>query len=148
MITAKDRLACARVLGCNAVWSTGVPRGRAYGIKPVAFKTDGVEGGKRKVELCGCKYTNTPPYCDGSVRAASLACRSLLLHHTTTTCYSRTGDASPFVLVCLFDFCGNSSSHVATPPRNPPCPYLDGAFRAACGTESEGKHRGKGLGNP
>jgi hypothetical protein len=109
VITAKDRLACSRVLCCHDVWSTRVPRGRAYGIKPVAFKTDGVEGGKRKVELCGCKYTNTPPYCDGSVRAASLSCRFLLLHHTTT-CYSRTSDASPFVLVCLFDF-------VATPPR-------------------------------
>jgi hypothetical protein len=44
---------------------------RAYGIKPVPFKTDGEEGKKRKVELCGCKYTNTPPYCDGTVRNKS-----------------------------------------------------------------------------
>ena len=47
---------------------------RAYGIKPVAFKTEGEEGKKRKVELCGCKYTNTPPYCDGTVRAVFLLC--------------------------------------------------------------------------
>ena len=39
---------------------------RAYGIKPVAFKTEGEEGKKSKVELCGCKYTSTPPYCDGT----------------------------------------------------------------------------------
>jgi len=66
-------------------------------------------------------------------------CPSFLLHHTTTTCYRRTGDASPFVLACLFDF-------LATPPRKPPCPYLDGAFRAACGTESEGRRWGTRLG--
>ena len=39
---------------------------RAYGIKPVPFKTEGEAGKKSKVNLCGCKYTNTPPYCDGT----------------------------------------------------------------------------------
>mmetsp|Transcript_72688 Transcript_72688/g.106557 ORF Transcript_72688/g.106557 Transcript_72688/m.106557 type:complete len:253 (-) Transcript_72688:160-918(-) len=39
---------------------------RAYGIKPVPFTTRGTEGGRSKVNLCGCKYTNTPPYCDGT----------------------------------------------------------------------------------
>lgn len=32
----------------------------------MAFKTEGEEGKKSKVELCGCKYTSTPPYCDGT----------------------------------------------------------------------------------
>mmetsp|Transcript_35787 Transcript_35787/g.111959 ORF Transcript_35787/g.111959 Transcript_35787/m.111959 type:complete len:112 (-) Transcript_35787:59-394(-) len=40
---------------------------RAYGIKPVAFTSEGEAGGQKvKAALCGCKYTNTPPYCDGT----------------------------------------------------------------------------------
>eukprot|EP00288_Rhodomonas_lens_P016434 CAMPEP_0177715274 /NCGR_PEP_ID=MMETSP0484_2-20121128/13905_1 /TAXON_ID=354590 /ORGANISM="Rhodomonas lens, Strain RHODO" /LENGTH=242 /DNA_ID=CAMNT_0019227259 /DNA_START=51 /DNA_END=779 /DNA_ORIENTATION=+ len=39
---------------------------RAYGIKPVSFKAEGAKGTKTEAKLCGCKYTNTAPYCDGS----------------------------------------------------------------------------------
>eukprot|EP00293_Proteomonas_sulcata_P019521 CAMPEP_0184294690 /NCGR_PEP_ID=MMETSP1049-20130417/5815_1 /TAXON_ID=77928 /ORGANISM="Proteomonas sulcata, Strain CCMP704" /LENGTH=208 /DNA_ID=CAMNT_0026603055 /DNA_START=157 /DNA_END=783 /DNA_ORIENTATION=- len=39
---------------------------RAYGLKPVGFKAEGDAGTKVKATLCGCKYTNTPPYCDGT----------------------------------------------------------------------------------
>ena len=46
---------------------------RAYGIKPVPFTTQGTEGGRSKVNLCGCKYTNTPPYCDGTVPSLTLS---------------------------------------------------------------------------
>lgn len=39
---------------------------RAYGIKPVPFTAEGEKGAKVEAQLCGCKYSNTKPYCDGS----------------------------------------------------------------------------------
>eukprot|EP00284_Hemiselmis_tepida_P009007 CAMPEP_0174926548 /NCGR_PEP_ID=MMETSP1355-20121228/12009_1 /TAXON_ID=464990 /ORGANISM="Hemiselmis tepida, Strain CCMP443" /LENGTH=249 /DNA_ID=CAMNT_0016172587 /DNA_START=32 /DNA_END=781 /DNA_ORIENTATION=- len=39
---------------------------RAYGLKPVPFKAEGEKGTKVEAQLCGCKYSNTKPYCDGT----------------------------------------------------------------------------------
>uniref|UniRef100_A0A6U5BW87 Iron-binding zinc finger CDGSH type domain-containing protein n=1 Tax=Hemiselmis andersenii TaxID=464988 RepID=A0A6U5BW87_HEMAN len=39
---------------------------RAYGLKPVPFTAEGEKGAKVEAQLCGCKYSNTKPYCDGT----------------------------------------------------------------------------------